>query len=575
MVEASEPPALSPLDLPSHLLDSILSLALQLHRQSLARAEDGELFDLRKRDPRRVLPLVSRGFLAAADASHSLWRRVQLNLLALPADRVPPLVRWLHRHAAALRCLALHGRALPTVEAALLAQLAPLAAAVQAAGAAGLEALELPRCLGAAVLARLDPAGLVRLRAIAVDLAPSRPAAGGGGESVRERRRGRAEGQLSEAELATLCLLRLPALEELLVQSSLDGRLLAACPGAWPRLRRLAFADARDVARIPSLPSLACLPGLTSLRFYQRDGFALPGPLTALRQLSHLHAAVRYRDDPLVVEEGLSSLTSLRALWLQHAAFEAPAALAALPRLHTLALVGGAAGWAAVLEGLAAAAGQLGAQSEAAAATARQHALVAAAAAAAATDRAAAAPAAAPARGAGLRALHLQAHAQSVAEVPGEVWQALAQLPAGLTRLELPYNRLRELPEGRYLSELRALDLSHNSLAGVPPHLPGCCPHLSALSLGQQETAAPGEGDADMAALRALPALRLLVTSAGHYSGSHLSAGLRSPAEGAHLGRLRAVLPSRCRVSNRQGDWERAAGRLAALFDVSVRQGRP
>lgn len=72
----------------------------------------------------------------------------------------------------------------------------------------------------------------------------------------------------------------------------LQACLLAACPGAWSRLRRLAVADGRDVPRIPSLPSLACLAGLSSLRFYQRDGFALPGPLTALRHLSHLHAAV-------------------------------------------------------------------------------------------------------------------------------------------------------------------------------------------------------------------------------------------------------------------------------------------
>lgn len=75
----------------------------------------------------------------------------------------------------------------------------------------------------------------------------------------------------------------------------LQACLLAACPGAWPRLRRLAVADARDVPRIPSLPSLASLAGLSSLRFYQRDGFTLPGPLTALRRLAHLHAAASLR----------------------------------------------------------------------------------------------------------------------------------------------------------------------------------------------------------------------------------------------------------------------------------------
>lgn len=114
--------------------------------------------------------------------------------------------------------------------------------------------------------------------------------------------------------------------------------------------------------------------------------------------------------------------------------------------------------------------------------------------------------------------------------------------------------------------------MSHNSLPGVPAHLPVCCTNLSALSLGQQETASPGESAADVATLHALPTLRLLVTSAGHYSAGYLSAGLRSPAEAAHLGRLRAALPPRCRVTNRQGEWERAAGRLAALFEVSVRQ---
>lgn len=71
----------------------------------------------------------------------------------------------------------------------------------------------------------------------------------------------------------------------------LQMSLLAACPGAWSRLRRLAVADCRDVLQIPSLPSLASLAGLSSLRLYQRDGFALPGPLTALRHLAHLHAA--------------------------------------------------------------------------------------------------------------------------------------------------------------------------------------------------------------------------------------------------------------------------------------------
>lgn len=82
-----------------------------------------------------------------------------------------------------------------------------------------------------------------------------------------------------------------------------------------------------------------------------------------------------------------------------------------------------------------------------------------------------------------------------------------------------------------------------------------------------------GEAAQDVAVLRTLPSLQVLVTSAGHYSGSHLAAGLRSPAEMAHLGRLRAALPAHVRrVSNVQAAWERAAGRMAALFEVHLRQ---
>lgn len=154
------------------------------------------------------------------------------------------------------------------------------------------------------------------------------------------------------------------------------------------------------------------------------------------------------------MQQGLSCLTSLRALWLQHAVFEAPATLGTLPRLYALALVGAATGWAAVLEGLAAAAGR-GPEAAGAAAGAWPAAAGLAAAAAGPAGDAVAVDAAGHASGCALRALHLQAHAQSVAEVPGEAWRALARLPPGLTRLELPYNRLGELPEGRYLRQLR------------------------------------------------------------------------------------------------------------------------
>lgn len=120
------------------------------------------------------------------------------------------------------------------------------------------------------------------------------------------------------------------------------------------------------------------------------------------------------------------------------------------------------------------------------------------------------------------------------------------------------------------------LDLSHNSLPGVPEAL-AACPHLSALRLDQQETAAPGETEGDCAVLAALPALTLLATSAGHYSASHMQQGLRSAAEAAHLERLRAVLPAGVRLTNSPAEWERGVGRLQALFEVNLRleRGRP
>lgn len=56
----------------------------------------------------------------------------------------------------------------------------------------------------------------------------------------------------------------------------------------------------------------------------------------------------------------------------------------------------------------------------------------------------------------------------------------------------------------------QVLDLSQNSLPDVPPAL-AACHQLSALNVGQQEAAAPGEAAADVALLAALPALRLLI----------------------------------------------------------------
>lgn len=357
----------------------------------------------------------------------------------------------------------------------------------------------------------------------------------------------------------------------------MQAQLLGGLPAIQSRLLRLHFADVRDVPRSCLVAPIARLAALRSLRLSQRDGFQLPGPLTALRQLTSLHAACRYQDDPLLVSGQLSALSSLHALWLQHAAFEQPAALAALPRLHTLGLVGSAGQYAAALAALGSAPGPLP-----------------------------------------LAALHLEAHASAIAEVPGDTWAALAALTScpALTRLELPYNRMAELPAGAFLAGLQArrrlrccapvasawrqacgkhatalattlslspppfsspskqvLDVSHNSLAGVPAALAACA-QLSALRLDQQETAAPGEAPADRDTLAVLPGLRLLATSAGHYSASHMQQGLRSAAEAAHLARLAAALPARVQLTNSPAEWERGVGRLQTLFEVNLRQER-
>lgn len=398
-----------------------------------------------------MLPLVSKAFQEAANEAHGLWARVQLSMLTLMAGRMPCLVRWLGMHAPAIRVLVLYGRPLPSVEVALREHVDLVAAVVQQM--TGLQQLDLARPLGAAVLARLEPRRLACLRSVGVDLAGGGGSRGGGAGGGYAARRKRAS-EAGEVERATANLLALPALSELLVQSCLEvkqggsscalpwfpgtlcclqrafalhwllplppplptpplrlqARLLVRDPALQP-LERLHFADVRDVPRSAVLAPLACLHSLTSLRFSQRDGFQLPGPLTALSRLAHLHAGVRYRDDPLRVGADLGSLRSLRALWLQHAAFDAPSVLAALPELRTLALVGAAEAYPAVLAAMAAS-----------------------------TQ---------------LRALHLEAHAWVVEEVPTGTWQALAELGAGcLTRLELPYTRLRELPGGAYLGRL-------------------------------------------------------------------------------------------------------------------------
>lgn len=76
-----------------------------------------------------------------------------------------------------------------------------------------------------------------------------------------------------------------------------------------------------------------------------------------------------------------------------------------------------------------------------------------------------------------------------------------------------------------------------------------------------------------MAALRALPRLRLFVSSANRYSAGYMQRGLRSGAEASHLERVRSALPG-CTVTNRpELLWQRGVGGpLQALFDVSARQ---
>jgi hypothetical protein len=392
----------------------------------------------------RVLPLVCKSFLAACEHAAQLWQRVQLSVLTLSAERLPCFVSWLAGHAPALRALVLHGRPLPTVEAALREQAGALAAALQAAR--GLQELELCRPLGAAVLARVDPLRLPCLRSVGVDFAAVGASRSGGGRGQRAQEAG-------EAEAATVNLMRLPALSELLLLSCLDVRdagmrhwltpcpvdsvcrrlTLAECRACPPRcrchplpplqaallarrpslppLQRVHFADTRDLPRTPALGPLAALHALSALRFSQRDGLALPGPLTALRALAYLHAAVRYRDDPLRVGPDLAALPSLRGLWLQHAVLEEPSCLGALPALSALGLVGCADAYPDVLHALAL------------------------------STR--------------LRALHLEAHATATAEVPPEAWRRLAAVGPGLTRLEMPHNRLRELPPGAYLESLQ------------------------------------------------------------------------------------------------------------------------
>jgi hypothetical protein len=243
--------------LPAHVVSSIFCEALQLHEAAL-RAADGpeDTLQLRRRDPRRlvarqlvadgatrspptrgrspagtplrtltqplhslcpacrVLPLVSKSFLQASLEAAGLWARVQLNVLALTADRLPCLLRWLDSHATAICSLVLYGRPLPNVAAALSQHVGWLAAAVQKASR--LEQLDLPRSLGAAVLARIDPLQLPCLRAVGLDLSASRSSSSSSSGSGRISSSGSG---LSELEQATANLLMLPALSELLAQS--------------------------------------------------------------------------------------------------------------------------------------------------------------------------------------------------------------------------------------------------------------------------------------------------------------------------------------------------------------------
>lgn len=221
--------------------------------------------------PCRVLPLVSRAFAHAAADADPLWCRIQLNLLTLSAESTPRFVRWLGAHAPATRSLVLHGRALPTVAAALAEHAAALAAAVQRA--VGLEQLELPRALAAPLLARLAPQQLPRLRAVGVDLAPDRSSSSGASSSsaasCRQRRRSREGGpggSLSELERASLNLLSLPALEELHIQSAIE---VGTAQGPARTAAAYGLVPVHASCIVSSTGRLVCCPLIPMLGWFQ------------------------------------------------------------------------------------------------------------------------------------------------------------------------------------------------------------------------------------------------------------------------------------------------------------------
>lgn len=166
----------------------------------------------------RVLPLVSKGMLQASLDADALWSSIQINLLTITPLTAPHLAPWLERRAAAVRCLVLHSRPLPTAADVLSRHLGALAAAVQQCR--GLQRLELSLSLAAPLLARIDAQRLPCLRLVAAELDSS--SSSGDGSSSRFEQLG----------AATAALLSLPALAELRLQSGIHvscGWLQSTC----------------------------------------------------------------------------------------------------------------------------------------------------------------------------------------------------------------------------------------------------------------------------------------------------------------------------------------------------------
>ena len=373
--------------------------------------------------PPRTIPLVCRLWRDAAyNEAHGLWRSCRLNLLAAARDQLPHLCTFLRRHAAQFELLAV---------ARLPSQLAP----------------HLPELLDSALEA------LGERQEAGVD--------GGGGRVAGAGRLRVLDLPLEGQQVGRLLSLPpLPSLERLRVAGVADSSQLLelAC---LPGLRRLEVK--KPAAAQPgwlsqggcglsssglsgggscSLEHLCCslspqLFGALPWAAFQalatlslstgQEALALPGPLTALQRLRGLRVHAAYPSAPTLLGTALSELSALEALSLTHARFEQPGSLALLPSLSAFALAGSGCCKAPVLRAL---------------------------------------------RGAcALRALSLSA----LDGLDEDALEALAALPGGLTRLDLPRCQLRQLSAdcAALLASLRVLNLADNWWAAC------CCPRAA------------------------------------------------------------------------------------------------